>query len=124
MGEKSGLRKFMHRLSADERVLEAEDLRESVAELGATPTRACVARQKVCVAGTLRTVTLRPRAGVPALESELWDGHGTVNLVWLGRRRIPGVEPGRKVRARGRLSENEHRPTIFNPSYELLPPEG
>ena len=49
------------------------------------------------MAGTLRTVTLRPRAGVPALVAELYDGSGTINLVWLGRRQIPGIEPGRAV---------------------------
>ena len=38
----------------------------------------------VRVAGTLRTVTLRPRAGVPALEAELFDGTAPLDVVWLG----------------------------------------
>ena len=53
--------------------------------------------------GTLRTVTLRPRGGVPALEAELYDGSGTIVLVWLGRRRITGIEPGRSIQVIGRL---------------------
>jgi hypothetical protein len=122
VSERGGLRKFFHRLAADERALQAEELRGKVAELGATPVRQCGERQEVCVAGTLRTVTLRPRAGAPALDCELWDGSGTVNLVWLGRRRIAGIEPGRQIVARGRLTDADGRPTIFNPVYELVAP--
>jgi hypothetical protein len=75
----------------------------------------------VRVAGTLRTVTLRPRGGVPALEAELYDGSGIVELVWLGRRRIAGVEPGVQLIARGRLTMFDGKQTIFNPLYDLLP---
>lgn len=71
------------------------------------------------MAGTLRTVTLRPRGGNPALEAELYDGTGVVNLVWLGRRRIAGIEPGRKLRAEGLVSVQDGRKVIFNPRYEL-----
>jgi hypothetical protein len=72
------------------------------------------------VTGTLRTVTLRPRAGVPALEAELWDGTGTISLIWLGRRRIGGIEPGRRLVAYGRLAVGDGGRVIFNPIYELL----
>ena len=73
------------------------------------------------MAGTLRTVTLRPLAGVPTLEAELYDGTGTVTLIWLGRRRIGGIECGRSLVARGRLTAHEGRPTIYNAAYELRP---
>ena len=51
-------------------------------------------RQPVTVRGVLRTVTLRPRGGVPALEAELYDGSDVLTLIFLGRRRITGVAPG------------------------------
>ncbi len=69
--------------------------------------------------GTLRSVTLRPRAGVAALEAELYDGSGTVTLIWLGRRRIAGVECGREVTVYGRLGCYDGRKTLYNPRYEL-----
>ena len=75
----------------------------------------------MCVAGTLRAVTLKPLAGVPTLEAELYDGTGSVTLVFLGRRRIRGVDPGRMLLARGRLTRREGRPTLYNPAYELRP---
>ena len=73
------------------------------------------------MAGTLRAVTLRPRGASLTMEAELWDGTGNVTLVWLGRRDIPGIEPGRKIVVHGRLASIKGERTIFNPSYELQP---
>jgi hypothetical protein len=42
-----------------------------------------------------------------------------VHLVWLGRSRIPCIEPGRPLVARGRISEHDGVKVIFNPWYEL-----
>jgi hypothetical protein len=66
-------------------------------------------------------VTLQPRAGVPALEAELYDGSGVLTLIWLGRRRIGGIDCGRKLTATGRIATMEGRRVMFNPQYELLP---
>lgn len=115
------LRRVLHRLSADRDALQAEDLQTAVEAAGATPVARCHDRERVSVAGTLRTVTLRPLGGVPTLEAELFDGTGSVALVWLGRHRIPGIEPGRDVVARGRLSVAEGRRLLYNPEYEIKP---
>jgi hypothetical protein len=64
-------------------------------------------------------VTLRPRGGVPALEAELYDGSGVITLVWLGRRRIAGIEPGRCLRVEGRVGLHAGQRIMFNPRYEL-----
>jgi hypothetical protein len=123
MGERGLLKRMIHTLATDATDFHAAQLQDSAEELGATPVSRCANRQREKVAGTLRTVTLRPRAGVPALEAELWDGSGTVNLVWLGRRQIAGIEPGRRVLARGRVAALNGRRLMFNPIYDLLPPE-
>jgi hypothetical protein len=78
-------------------------------------------REETTVSGTLRAVTVRPRAGIPALEAELYDGSGTLAIVWLGRRQIGGIEPGRALVARGRVAVTQGRPVMFNPRYELRP---
>jgi hypothetical protein len=67
----------------------------------------------------LRTVTLRPRGGVPALEAVLFDGTGSLTLIWLGRRRIAGIEPGRAIRVEGRVGVHEDGCVMFNPRYDL-----
>ena len=115
------LRRALHRLTAGEHELEAQDLQVGSASAGATAVSSCALGAEACIAGTLRAVVLKPLAGVPTLEAELYDGTGSVTLVFLGRRRIRGVDPGRRVIARGRLTRREGQPTMYNPAYELRP---
>jgi hypothetical protein len=61
---------------------------------------------------------------VPALVAELYDGTGTLAVIWLGRRQIAGVEPGRRLRVEGMVTEQDGRPVLFNPRYELVPAGG
>src|SRR5689334_10049455 len=120
MREKSKLRRTISQWAdADE---------QHAAELRAT-TRAgqcdliaqCVDRQPVRLRGTLKTVTLRPRGGVPALEAELFDGSGVITVVWLGRRRIAGISPGRSMEIQGRIGQHDGQRIMYNPRYELIP---
>lgn len=97
------------------------DLRATHTGIGHTSLADAPDRERVRVQGRLRTVTLRPRGGVPALEAELSDGTGSLIIVWLGRRRIVGVEPGRDLVVEGRIGVAHGARTIFNPRYELLP---
>lgn len=122
MGNSPGvLRRAVTRLATSAREHEAAELQKDCAEVGATLISELPSRQRVRVAGTVRTVTLRPRAGVPALVAELYDGSGTMQLVWLGRRQIPGIEPGRALVATGLVTSDGSTPVIFNPRYELRP---
>ena len=84
-----------------------------------TPIAEVVDRQVADVAGTLRTVTLRPRGASLTMEADLYDGSGNITLIWLGRRDIPGIKPGRKIEVRGRVSRIKGELTIYNPDYEL-----
>lgn len=98
---------------------EARELRDSSAKAGCQPIAEAVDRQRVLVRGVLRTVTLRPRGGVPALEAELYDGTSVLTVIWLGRRRIAGIEPGRAIEVQGRIGCYERARVMFNPRYEL-----
>jgi len=118
--EPGRLRRALHRLTADDEQVRSLELRSTREAVGATPVDQCVCGEPVTVAGTLRAVVLRPLAGVPTLEAELDDGTGSVILVWLGRRRIRGIDPGRRLVARGRMTMRDGRTTVFNPDYELV----
>jgi RecG-like helicase len=113
--------KVVHRLTADDDELEAEDLQRAARAEGAVPIGGCQDHEAACVAGTIRSVTVRTRSGAPSLEVEVYDGSGCVTLVFLGRRQIPGLDAGRSLKATGRISRDDRRATIFNPRYELLP---
>ena len=112
------MRRQISRWASTDRV-EAAELQRDVKKAGCCALADAVDREKLTVQGSLRTVTLRPRGGVPALEAELYDGSGTVTLVWLGRRRIAGIEPGRSVQVTGRISRQDGVRVIFNPRYQL-----
>ena len=114
-------KRALARLALDDHELVSQELQGECAQVGATAVTTCRLGEPVRVAGTLRSVTQRPRAGAPALEAELYDGTGSVTLVWLGRRRIGGIECGRHLVAQGRLTQLGGRPTIYNAAYELQP---
>ncbi|MEX2290188.1 MAG: OB-fold nucleic acid binding domain-containing protein [Mycobacteriales bacterium] len=114
-------RRALARLTEEDDEIAGRVLQGEAASAGATAVSRCLRGEPVCVAGTLRAVTLRPRAGVPTLEAELYDGTGSVMLIWLGRRRIGGIECGRSLVARGRMTVHDGRPTLYNVEYELRP---
>ncbi|MBI9114210.1 OB-fold nucleic acid binding domain-containing protein [Sanguibacter suaedae] len=115
-----GVRSAMHAVLASQEELTADEERTvSSAQTGRTPCAGVGDRTRVVLSGVVRSVVLRPREGVPALEAELYDGTASVDLVWLGRRRIAGIEPGRRARIEGLVSMVHGRPTIYNPRYEL-----
>jgi len=119
---RSGLfRRVLSRLLRDEEAIDASELREEARESGHQAVEECRDRQQVTLSGTLRAVTLRPRAGTPVLEAELYDGSGTVTLVWIGRRRIAGIDAGRRVVVSGRVAVQPDRRVMYNPRYELRP---
>lgn len=111
---RAGLRQWASQSHA-----EAEELRGNAVRAGCVPISEAPDREKVTVQGTLRTVTLRPRGGVPALEAELYDGTGTIIVLWLGRRRIAGIFPGRTIRVSGRIGVHGGERVIHNPRYDL-----
>ena len=55
---------------------------------------------------------------------ELFDGSGVLLVVWLGRRRIAGIDAGRSIQVQGRIGEHSGVRTIYNPRYELQPRPG
>jgi hypothetical protein len=112
---------LLHRLTASPQRLDAAELENEVEQQKvpcAKINTLCEGRPAV-VTGRLRSVAYTPTENVPIVEAELFDGTSTVTLVWLGRRRIAGIEPGRRMLARGRVGCHNGRLAIFNPWYEL-----
>jgi hypothetical protein len=118
--EKSRLRRNLSKW-ANATDQEARDLRKTHGESGLDTIAEAPDRERVRLRGTLRTVTLRPRGGVPALEAELFDGSGVITIVWLGRRRIAGISPGRALEVQGRIGSHDGGRIMYNPRYELIP---
>ena len=97
-----------------------EDPRRNAERTQADRIADCADRQYVVVRGVIDHLTEQPRDTVNWLEARLTDGSGSLNLVWMGRRSIPGIEIGRELRAEGRTSDSEGQRKIYNPLYTLL----
>ncbi|HEX5742035.1 MAG TPA: hypothetical protein VFY17_10870, partial [Pilimelia sp.] len=93
----SPVRRLLRRLAAAPDELEAAELRRDSVAAGCIPAGQCRRGQLVSVSGRLRAVVYPPRGTVPNLEADLYDGSDVVTLVWLGRRAIAGIEPGRAL---------------------------
>ena len=114
------LRKLMERLTKPVEEQDAESLRSFCEGLGLTPIDQIMPREEVRTAGEIRSVRIVPRAGAPALEVTVTDGRASLTAVFLGRRRIVGLSPGRRVIIEGVVTKHGPRPLVYNPIYTLL----
>ena len=113
------------KLAAPPEQLRAQEIRKwcdeihDVQQIGVLRPR-CKAR----VAGIVQSIKVVPRDQTCTFEVQVYDGTDEVVGVWLGRRRIPGIELGRGLILMGTLGRYGRGPmTIINPAYELLPAE-
>lgn len=113
------LRRVLRKFSATPAELEADELEAERQVQGCSRIGGLTDRQLVTLYGELKTVSLAPRAGTPSLEASLYDGSGSVTLVWLGRRRIVGIKPGAGLVVSGRVSCQDGHRVMYNPRYEL-----
>ena len=111
---------WLRRMLSSHQELVAGEREQEAVGAGATPIRDLQPHTMGTVQGTVSMLTLNPRSGSAWLEAELHDGTGSLKLIWMGRRVIPGIIPGVKMRVEGRITLHEGNPAIFNPAYELV----
>lgn len=79
-------------------------------------------RERIKVAGRVKAMRVQPWADqVASLELTLADGTGGITVVFLGRRKLGGIDLGTHLVAEGTTSEHNGLLTMLNPSYQLLP---
>jgi ATP-dependent DNA helicase RecG-like protein len=114
------LRRLTRRLTEDPEQLDVEELSQEAASTGAQKAVDCQRGQEVTMVGTLRSVEANAKGCAGGIKAELFDGTEAVMLVWLGQRRIPGIESGRTLRVHGRMGKLENgTKAIYNPHYEI-----
>ncbi|MHB1444579.1 MAG: amino acid permease [Acidimicrobiales bacterium] len=89
---------------------------------GVTPISQIEERLPAKVAGRVRSVKVQPWAGAPSLECVLADPSGRVIITFMGRRQVPGIEPGSRLVAEGVVINRRGQPTILNPIYRIIAP--
>ena len=115
-------RRALHWLSRSTEQLDSEQSVRTAEQSGATPIAQLQDRRRAALRGRISVLTLRPRSGTPWLEAEFTDGSGSLTLIWMGRREIPGMVAGRELTVTGRVSWVDGRRRMYNPFYELLGP--
>ena len=114
------LRRLTRRLTDDPEQRDVEELSDEAANTGAQKAINCQRGQEVTMVGTLRTVECNGKGCAGGVKAELFDGTDSVTLVWLGQRRIAGIESGLTLRVHGRLGQLDNgTKAIYNPLYEI-----
>lgn len=114
------MRRLTRRLTENPEQRDVEQLAGDAATTGAQHAIDCQHGQEVTMMGTLRSVETNAKGCSHCVRAELFDGTDTVLLVWLGQRRIPGIESGRTLRVSGRLATVDNgSKALYNPHYEI-----
>ncbi|GED97835.1 OB-fold nucleic acid binding domain-containing protein [Gordonia crocea] len=113
------LRRMTRRLVEDLEVSDAAEIADESRAQGAQCASECSRGEEVRIFGELRSVQTCSKSAKAGVVAEFFDGTDTVTLKWLGRNRIPGIEPGRKLWVTGRVGEHDGTKVIFNPYYDL-----
>ena len=114
------VRRLTSRLSESPEERDAGELSGEAASTGAHRAIDCQRGQEVTMIGTLRSVQTNAKGCAGGVRAELFDGTDTVLLVWLGQRRIHGIDSGRMLRVHGRVGMLEDgSKAIYNPHYEI-----
>jgi hypothetical protein len=114
------LRRLTRRLTEAPEQLDVEELGDEAAHTGAAKAIDCQRGQEVTMIGTLRSVECNGKGCAGGVKAELFDGTDTVMLVWLGQRRIPGIESGCTLKVHGRVGKLDNgSKAIYNPYYEI-----
>lgn len=90
------------------------------ANLGTIPIATAPCRVRIRIAGEVARMRVVPRAGSPSLEVTVDDGTGRALVIFTGRRRIGGVDPGRSIVVEGTAREQHGKVVLMNPAYTLL----
>lgn len=107
--------------SSSREALEADDEERERSSRGTIPISEVHDRHEVVLSGTLQSVTYSPVDAPARLVATLFDGTGTVELRWEGRRSIPGIDVGRRIEVTGTVGRHRNHLAIIDPLYRLLP---
>jgi hypothetical protein len=114
------LRRLTRRLTETPEQMDVDELTDEAASTGASKAIDCERGQEVTMVGLLRSVECNGKSCAGGVKAELFDGTDTVMLVWLGQRRIPGIESGRTLKVHGRVGKLDNgSKAIYNPHYEI-----
>lgn len=87
---------------------------------GSSTIGSVVYRRHAKVVGRVKSVRVQPLDSIASLSVRLEDSTGGILLVFPGKRRVAGIDPGRMLCAEGTVGDLDGHIAIMNPTYEFL----
>jgi amino acid transporter len=88
-----------------------------------TQIAAISGRGRRVVTGRVHAIRIRPVGQSSILACTITDDSGELTVMFYGRRHIPGIEPGTRLRLRGQVNVGSAGPIMANPAYEITDSE-
>ena len=113
------LRKFVDELTKPTEQVDRERLAQWCSGTGCTALDEFVVRKPVRVGGEVDRFASFPVRAPMRSKPPITDGHGVLTAVFLGRRKILGISPGRRVLLEGVVAEDGSAAVMYNPVYDV-----
>ena len=123
MKKVSKLRTWLRSFYASDEELAAYELSKQAEIRGSTLIEEIDRGKPIQVTGVVKSATVRPNTQVPTYEVEVFDGSGSLTVIWQGRKHVTGVEPGTRIEVEGRITFISGKPCLHNPVYKILSKE-
>lgn len=123
MKKVSKFRSWLRSFYASDEELAAYELSEQAEIRGSTLIEEIDRGKPIQVTGVVKSATVRPNTQVPTYEVEVFDGSGSLTVIWQGRKHVTGVEPGTRIEVEGRITFLSGKPCLHNPVYKILSKE-
>jgi RecG-like helicase len=123
MKKVSKFRSWLRSFYASDEDLAAYELSEQAEIRGSTLIEEIDRGKPIQVTGVVKSATVRPNTQVPTYEVEVFDGSGSLTVIWQGRKHVTGVEPGTRIEVEGRITFISGKPCLHNPVYKILSKE-
>ncbi|GDX17211.1 hypothetical protein LBMAG05_05070 [Actinomycetes bacterium] len=120
MKKQSKFQTWLKSFYASDEELAAYELFEHSSNRGSTLIEEIERGETIQVTGVVKTATIRPVNQVPAYEVEIFDGSGSLIIIWQGRKHVAGIEPGTRLEVEGRITFLSGKPCLHNPVYKIL----
>jgi hypothetical protein len=114
------LSKLRQKLNQTVEDIDEKRIHDRCKALGAVDIADAPLRVRVHLGGEVQGLQVVPRAGSPSLEVTIADGTGRAVAVFTGRKKLPGVDPGRRVVIEGVGRVERGRMLLINPAYTLF----
>lgn len=80
-----------------------------------------MSQARINVKGTVTAITYPAYGATPNVDVTIHVGSALLILCFMSRRNIDAIDIGQRIQVRGRLTERDGVPVVYNPEYTILP---